>query len=64
MRKGEIDRFKARLVTKGFSQQPRIDVGENFALVVRWDIVRAVFATQLRTSGKCMIWMSKKHSLM
>ena len=43
--KGEIDRFKARLVEKGFSQQPRIDFGETFALVAILDTVRAVLAT-------------------
>eukprot|EP00253_Pinus_taeda_P034873 PITA_34873 len=36
--KGEIDRFKDRLVEKGFSQQLGIDFGETFSPVARWDI--------------------------
>eukprot|EP00253_Pinus_taeda_P015476 PITA_15476 len=50
--KGEIDRFKARFVAKGFSQQPRINFGETFALVVRLDIVRAVLATTMQNKWK------------
>ena len=42
--KGEIDRFKARFVAKGFSQQLGIDFGETFSPIDRLDIVRAVLA--------------------
>ena len=44
--KGEINRFKDRLVAKGFSQQVGIDFGEIFSLVARLDTVRAVLATK------------------
>ena len=37
--RGEIDKHKAMLVSKGFSQQPSIDYGENFAPVERLDTV-------------------------
>ena len=42
--KGDIDRHKARLVARGFSQQPGIDYGETFAPVARLDTVRFVLA--------------------
>jgi hypothetical protein len=37
--KGEIEKHKARLVSRGFSQQPGINYGENFAPAARLDIV-------------------------
>ena len=43
--KGEIDRIKAKLVAKGFSQQPGIDFGETFSPLARLDIVRVVLIT-------------------
>ena len=42
--KGEIEKHKARLVARGFSQQPRIDYGETFAPLARLDTVRFVLA--------------------
>lgn len=50
--KGEFDRFKARLVEKGFLQQPGIDFGETFAPVARLDTVRAVLATTTQNKWK------------
>ena len=43
--KGDIDRFKARLIAEGFSQQLGIDVGENFSPVARLDTVREILIT-------------------
>lgn len=40
----ERKRYKARLLIRGFSQQPEIDFEETFAPVVRFDTVRAVLA--------------------
>jgi hypothetical protein len=40
--KGEIEKHKARLVARGFSQQLGIDYGETFAPVARLDTVRFV----------------------
>jgi hypothetical protein len=42
--KGKIEKHKARLVTKGFSQQPGTDYGQNFAPVARLDTVRTLLA--------------------
>jgi len=44
--RGEFDKHKARLVSKGFSQQPRIDYGETFAPVERIDNVRFLLAIE------------------
>jgi hypothetical protein len=39
MKKVRLKKHKARLVSRGFSQQPGIDYGENFAPVARLDTV-------------------------
>ena len=41
---GSVDKHKAHLVTKGFSQVPGIDYSENFALVARINSIRLVLA--------------------
>ena len=50
--KGEIDRFKAILVAKGFSQNPGIDFGEMFSLVGRFDTVREFIAKEAQKKWK------------
>jgi hypothetical protein len=42
--KGKIEKHKARIVSKGFSQQPGIDYGETFSPVARLDSVRTLLA--------------------
>jgi hypothetical protein len=42
--KGQIEKHQARLVTKGFSQQPGTDYGETFSAVARLDTVRTLLA--------------------
>jgi len=42
--KGEIERYKARLVVKGYSQKTRIDCDEMFALVPRLETIRLIIS--------------------
>ncbi|KAK9077208.1 hypothetical protein SSX86_005544 [Deinandra increscens subsp. villosa] len=42
--KGEIDKFKARLVVKGYAQEKGVDYEEVFAPVARWDTIRTMLA--------------------
>ena len=42
--KGEIDKYKARLVALGYAQKHGIDYTEVFAPVARWDTIRLILA--------------------
>jgi len=39
---GSIQKHKARIVVKGYSQQPRVDFTETFAPVTRMETIRIV----------------------
>ena len=41
---GEQERYKARLVARGFEQTSGVDFQETFASVVRWETIRALIA--------------------
>lgn len=41
----DIDKFKARLVTKGYAQRFGVDYNEVYAPVARWDTIRMIIAT-------------------
>jgi len=42
--KGEVDKYKAKLVAKGYAHQHGIDYTEVFAPVARWDTIQMVLA--------------------
>jgi len=39
-----VNKFKARLVVRGFSQKYRVDFEDTFALIARYDTLRALIA--------------------
>ena len=43
-KKGELEKHKARLVSKGYAQKYGIDYDETFAPLARMDTIRAVLA--------------------
>ena len=45
---GEVERFKARLVAQGFSQQFGLDYDETFCPVVRFESIRTVIALAMQ----------------
>jgi hypothetical protein len=50
--KGEIERYKARLVVKGYSQRPGIDYGEVFAPIARLETIRMVISLAAQNKWK------------
>ena len=45
---GEVERFKARLVAQGFSQQFGLDYDETFCPVVRFESIHTVIALAMQ----------------
>src|SRR5947208_15000680 len=41
---GKIERYKARLVVRGFSQRPRYDYDKTFLLVIRYEYLSLLLA--------------------
>jgi len=49
---GEIDRYKTRLMTKGYKQKPGIDYFEVFAHVARLDTIRMLISQSIQNNWK------------
>lgn len=49
---GEIVKYKAKLVVRGFLQKPGIDFNEVNVLVARLEIIRIVVSTATYKGGK------------
>ena len=49
---GTIDRYKARLVARGFSQIPGLDFGETFSLVIKHTTIRLIFSLAVTLGWK------------
>ena len=47
---GAVDKYKARLVVKGYKQQYRVDCTEIFSLVAKHDRIRLVVALAAQNS--------------
>ena len=60
---GSIERYKARLVAKSFTQEYGIDYEETFTPVARISSVRALLAIAAASKWDLFRWMSKIHSL-
>ncbi|KAL4011046.1 hypothetical protein IC575_028092 [Cucumis melo] len=52
MKKGEVERYKARLVEKGYSQRKGIDYDEVFAPVARLETIRLLIALAAQNNWK------------
>ncbi|XP_068319697.1 uncharacterized protein [Pyrus communis] len=61
--KGEVDKYKAHLVTKGYSQQYGVDYAEVFAPVAQLDIVRVILSLAARNDWTApQAWYSRIES--
>ncbi|RVX14187.1 Retrovirus-related Pol polyprotein from transposon RE1 [Vitis vinifera] len=49
---GTIDRYKARLVARGFSQIPGLDFGETFSPVIKHTTIRLIFSLAVTLGWK------------
>ena len=50
--KGEVERYKVRLVAKGYSQRAGIDYYEVFVFVVRLEMVRLIISLAVQNKWK------------
>ena len=51
---GSIDRYKGRLVAKGFSQRPGIDFDQTFSPTAKWAALRAILAIVALEDLECV----------
>ena len=60
---GTIERYKARLVTQGFSQIPGLDFGETFRPVIKQTTIRLILSLSV-TLGWTMRWLYVKNAFL
>ena len=51
---GKIERFKARLCAKGFSQVEKVDFSETFSPTTRYDTIRTILAIAVQKKLKIL----------
>ena len=54
---GSVNKYKARLVVKGYAQMFGVDFSETFAPVARMDIIRMLLALAAQKVGLYIKWM-------
>ena len=55
--KGDVERYKARLIAKGFTQKEGIDYKETFSPVSSKDSFRTIMALVAHLTLSCIGWM-------
>ncbi|KAL0405670.1 UNVERIFIED_CONTAM: Retrovirus-related Pol polyprotein from transposon RE1 [Sesamum latifolium] len=54
---GTLERYKARLVVKGFTQVKGFDFHENFTLIAKLVSIRVFLQWLLHDDGNCIRWI-------